>query len=85
MLDAVSFRPLKLVYFIFCRYKIIIIYFHLSYNTQSIKLKFGLDDMTKIDSDPLLKQIAIFEIQARDNFEELDSHLENIEGVWDGN
>mgnify|MGYP001810532822 CR=1 FL=1 len=41
--------------------------------------------MTKIDSDPLLKQIAIFEIQARDNFEELDSHLENIEGVWDGN
>ena len=32
----------------------------------------------------LLKQIAIYENHAHDNFEELDSHLEHIEGTWDG-
>lgn len=35
------------------------------------------------DTDKLFKQIEIFEKHARDNFQELDSQMENIEGVWD--
>jgi hypothetical protein len=31
-----------------------------------------------------MKQVVIFENHAHDNFEEMDSHLENIEGTWDG-
>ena len=34
-------------------------------------------------ADPLLKQIHIFESHSHDNFEEIDSQIENFEGVWD--
>lgn len=33
--------------------------------------------------DPLMKQILIFENHSHDNFEEIDSQVENLEGVWD--
>ena len=36
------------------------------------------------ESDRLCKQIEIFEKHARDNFQEMDSQIENIECVWDG-
>ena len=31
-----------------------------------------------------MKQISIFENHSHDNFEEIDSQIENFEGVWDG-
>ena len=37
-----------------------------------------------VESDRLAKQIEIFEKHARENFQEIDSQIESIEGVWDG-
>lgn len=31
-----------------------------------------------------MKQISIFDTHSHDNFEEIDSQIENFEGVWDG-
>ena len=48
------------------------------------KQLYGYENESRNDNDPLLKQIEIFENQAHANFEELDSNLENIESVFDG-
>jgi hypothetical protein len=36
------------------------------------------------NADKLFRQILIFENHAHDNFEQMDSQMENIVGVWDG-
>ena len=47
-------------------------------------LKTKYETVDTIDSDRLMKQIVIFESHSHDNFEEMDTQLENIEGTWDG-
>lgn len=36
------------------------------------------------ESDKLMKQIAIFESHAQDNFEKMDNYFDNIVGFWEG-
>lgn len=49
-----------------------------------LKQKFGdTQNIEEFESDPLMKQIMIFENHSHDNFEEIDAQVENFEGVWD--
>ena len=52
---------------------------------QALKKMYNFYDTAKSESDQLFKQILIFENHAHDNFEEIDGHMENLEGMWDGN
>lgn len=36
------------------------------------------------ESDKLMKQIAIYENHAQDNFEKMDNYFDNIVGFWEG-
>ena len=56
------------------------------FTVQILKQKFGDgQNIEEFESDPLMKQIMIFENHSHDNFEEIDAQVENFEGVWDGN
>jgi hypothetical protein len=53
---------------------------------DSLKLRYdNVQDAVSVeDKFNFMKQITIFEDYAHDNFEELDSKLENIESMWSG-
>ena len=42
-----------------------------------------IETEAELHADKLMKQILIFENHAHDNFEEMDSQMENITSVWD--
>lgn len=50
-----------------------------------MKQKYGDNqNIDELELDPLMKQILIFENHSHDNFEEIDSQVENFDSVWDG-
>ena len=60
-----------------------VLFFKNIFKKKNLKAKYEKELNVDAESDKLFKQIEIFEKHARDNFQEMDSQMENIEGVWD--